>query len=128
MRGVGRPAPTPAPLTGFLNPSAVCADSNFAALFRAATAPGFSLQSLPLVEIVNPLEPTCSRQLSTAAPTNLARGLVTAGFPDSRAFGAVAMFPQRLWTHFPRTEIRFPFVLGHRLPSVFPAASPASKL
>jgi hypothetical protein len=90
---------------------------------------GFSLQSLPLTEIVYPSRghwlpcghpPTCW----TARP----RSLVTTGFPDARAFDAVAWFPRRLWAPFSRAETRFPLALGSgRLPPV-PPASPASEL
>jgi len=81
---------------------------------------GLSLQSLPLAEIAIPLETDllpCSYRPD--APANLGRDLIAPGFPDSRAFGAVAWFPRRLWAFFPRTEARFPITLGHRRQSAF---------
>jgi hypothetical protein len=130
LYGAGCSIPAPVPLSGFLNLSAVSASSSSTALFRAATVPGLlpsepsphrdrvPLPGPPLLPCGHP--PTCW--------TARFRSLVTTGFPDARAFDAVAWFPRRLWAPFPRIETRFPVALGSgRLPPV-PPASPASEL
>jgi len=75
--------PASVPLSGFLNPSAVSwLNLRFAALFRAATVPGISLQSFPLVRIARPSQDPpapavihpravthCLRLLPTVSPT-----------------------------------------------------------
>jgi len=80
---VGCFMPASVPLSGFLNPSAVSwLNLRFAALFRAATVPGTSLQSVPLARIArpsqDPLAPAvihpravahCFRRSPTVSPT-----------------------------------------------------------
>jgi len=69
------------PLSGFQ------ASSGFAAMFRAATVPGIlPSESSPRRERCTPLGAAASLPLSTDVPKCAARGLVTAGFPDSHAF------------------------------------------
>lgn len=80
----------PVPLTGFLDPSAVSAGPRYAALFHAATVPGFPLPSeLHRAEIAR----RSSRRASYPAvilPRAGARSrdLVDPGFADARALDA----------------------------------------
>jgi len=115
--GTGCSIPAPVPLSGFLNLSAASASSSSTALFRAATVPGL-LPSEPSphgdrVPLPRSLLLPCGYPPTCLTP--LLRRLVTTGFPDARAFDAVAWFPRRLWAPFPRAEARFPFALGMRI-------------
>jgi hypothetical protein len=63
----------------------------------------FSLQSVPLAQIVNPSR---GHQLPCGYPPDARKtrrwDRIACGFTDSHARGAVAVFPRKLWTHFPR--------------------------
>jgi hypothetical protein len=89
-------------------------------LFRA-----FPLQGsrAPLEAALLPCRypPTCRTVLPVC--------LITTRFTDSRAFDAVAMIPEQLWTPFSRAEARFPVALDSAQRNRFiPPASPTSKL
>jgi len=73
------------PLTGFLNPSAVSADRIFAALFRAATVPGISLQRFPLAESAHPSRGHCSPAVIHPPAKTRRLRLITDRFTDSHA-------------------------------------------
>lgn len=79
--------------------------SKFCGLVSCHSRLGFSLQSFPLTGIARPFQGRfASLRFSTNAPNGRHLGLVTAGFFDVRAFGAVAAFLRRLWDPFPRTR------------------------
>jgi hypothetical protein len=118
------------PLSGFLNLSAVSWHTRASwPCFVPQPFLGSPLQSFSLTEIAHlsrgrwlpcSYPPACSRALDLA---------VRRSFPRRPRSRAVAWFPDRLWTPFPRAEARFPVVpgLAQRTRSV-PPASPASQL
>jgi len=68
-------------------------------------------------------------QSSTDAPRVRCSRLVTADFTDAHAHARLPGSLERLWTPFPRTAVRFPFVLdGEHRATPTSSASPTSKL
>jgi hypothetical protein len=114
----------------FSTPQRFQANANSTALFHAATVSELSPSELSPREDHVPLSGTrAPLRLSTHGGEGVTRGLVTAGFRDSRAFWRSCLIPLRLWVSFPQAEACFPVSLDHqrRVPSL-PPASLASKL
>jgi hypothetical protein len=102
----GSSAPTPGsalrlsqPLSGFP------ASPSFAALFHAAAVRDSPFRGFPSQESrAPPRAASAPLRSSTDVPNGHRPRLVTAGFLDARALGAVAGLPRRLWAPFSRTR------------------------
>jgi hypothetical protein len=129
--------PTPVPLSGFLNLSAVSWQTRASRpCFMPQPFLGFSLQSLPLTGIARPSRGRfCSLVVIHPRAGRRLLDLITAGFPDSHAFTQLPGSSRRLWASFSRAEARFPSAPGpndgtrpfrqlHPLRSLDPPASP----
>jgi hypothetical protein len=104
-----------APLSGFLNPSAVFAAPSSTALFHAAAVP----ELLPSERSPREDRAPLSRPLAplwsvTGRPETRRRDLIACGFTDAHARGAVAWIPRKLWVRFHLARRPcFPLALGH---------------
>jgi hypothetical protein len=90
-----------APLSGFLNPSAVSAAPSSTALFHAATVP----ELLPSERSPREDRAPLSRPLApvwsvTGRPETRRRDLIACGFTDAHARSAVAWVRRKLWDRF----------------------------
>ena len=132
--------PTPVPLSGFFNLSAVSKQvSKFVALFRATAVPGTPLQSVPLAKSAHPSRGHYSPAvIHPCAGTHHSR-TCHRRFPRHPRSHAVAWFPRRLWSPFPQTRLlasRFSWFSGsevapfrelHLLRSLIPSANPFAR-
>jgi hypothetical protein len=96
--------PTSVPLSGFLNPSVVLAHLSFAALFRAATVPGTSLQSVPLARIANPSRSSLASAVIHPRAVTYCLRRITNRFANSHAFARLPGFPGQLCPPFSPTR------------------------
>jgi hypothetical protein len=128
--------PTPVPLSGFLNLSAVSWQPRVSRpCFMPQPFLGFSLQSLPLAGIAHPSRGHMLPCGHPPACLTTPPGPCHRRFPRRPRFHAVAWFPRRLWAPFSRAEARFPVAPGpsdgtrpfrqlHPLRSLDPPARP----
>jgi len=93
FRGASCSRLTPVPLTGFPNLSADSADVFFAALFRAATVPGISLQRVPLARSAHPSRGHCSLAVIHPPAELHRRRLITDPFTDTHALWRSSLDP-----------------------------------
>jgi hypothetical protein len=88
-------------------------------LFHAATVPGLPpFRAFPSRRSCTPLEATGSLAVSHRAAKRTPCDLITRGFTDSHAFGAVAWIPHELWVPFPHTRrcaSRSPWITSGRI-------------
>lgn len=85
----------------FSTPQRFLASSNFAALFRAATVPGFSFsRGFPSQRSRAPLEAASSLVVRHRCARLHPPGLIAFGFLRRRRFRALACLPRKLWNVF----------------------------
>jgi len=85
----------------FSTPQRFLASSNFAALFRAATVPGFSFsRGFPSQRSRAPLEAASSLVVRYRCARLHPPGLIASGFLRRRRFRALACLPRKLWNVF----------------------------
>jgi len=121
--------PTPVPLAGFFNLSAVSKQTRVLRLYFAPQPfVGSPFRVFPSRESRAPLEAASSLAVIHQRAKSHRPRPYHRRFPWLPRLHAVAMFPRRLWTPFRHAEARFPVTLGlERRNRFVPPASPTSK-